>query len=421
MAKGKFSFGFKKSSISKDSETEPRKPRPNISEPVGPIKSSRGPDFTRSESLIVVEGIHDCQFAGKRDTKASTKMGRRISSSLVKGGVLSPNVAAANARLPSESTEGTKHEGRRLSISSLISKPKIPLSVSTNMLQIRRKPVARADGDQRTGNQIHSQPPVALKSFVTRLPRSQTTRDVSNLTFYTKSASGIQINNNTDDVPMQRFSVSQVNVDASSTTSTLESPTDSRTQISQSSMSSIDISMPNTPQGSYFNEIDIAQPSKYWTGRFVSLEDRLYAEGLSTSLRGKLKRPINSSTPLSGSIHLTRTMQLPKRDEDGDVERRQRVFEYLESLCTSAEAKLSLRSWQEMYATRTNQPDLHPNYVASARRGLVSRMLPKNTNKKSQVDRRSRDFLDEIYYGNASNAFGLTNAYGINGRYLTFR
>ncbi|CEJ93984.1 hypothetical protein VHEMI09541 [[Torrubiella] hemipterigena] len=289
------------------------------------------------------------------------------------------------------------------------------------MLQIRRKPVARADGDQRTGHQIHSKPPVALKSFVTRLPRSQTTRDVSNLTFHTKSVSDIQINNNTEDVPLQRFCVSQINVDASSTTSTLESPTDSRTQISQSSMSSIDISMPNTPQGSYFNEIDIAQPSKYWTGRFVSLEDRLYAEGLSTSLRGKPRRPIHSSTTLSGSIHQTGTTQRSKRDEDGDVERRQRVFEYLESLCTSTEAKLSLRSWQEMYATRTNQPELHPNYVASARRGLVSRMLPKNTNKKSQVDRRSRDFLDEIYYGNASNAFGLTNAYGINGRYLTFR
>lgn len=37
-----------------------RTPRPVISEPFGPIKTSRGPDFSRSETFLVVPGIKDC-------------------------------------------------------------------------------------------------------------------------------------------------------------------------------------------------------------------------------------------------------------------------------------------------------------------------------------------------------------------------
>lgn len=423
MAKGKFLFGFKKlSPLPNEVQNDHNKPRPQISQPVGPIKNSRGPDFTRSETLIVVGAIQDCQFTAKRDTKStSLKMARRISSSFVKEGVLLPNTKIANTKLSTEPADEATQGARRLSISSLMAKPKLPISVSTNILQIRRKPVARSDADGKPRSHAPSNPPVALKSFVTRLPRSQSSKDVLNVHPHPTVALKLVVKPHYQDSPIERSCVSQVNLDTSSTISTLGSPTESRTQISQSSMSSIDLSMQSTPQSSCFHEIDSAQPSKYWTGRFMSLEDRLSAEKLPSSLDNRQNIPSHGSFIPGIRVKDGRIRSGSDQERDGDSGRRQRVFEYLDSLCTSTDAKLSLRTWQETYATRTNQPDLHPDYEATARRGLVSRMIPKTTNKKRQADRRSRDFLDEIYYGNASNAFGLTNAYGINGRYLTFR
>lgn len=108
---------------------------------------------------------------------------------------------------------------------------------------------------------------------------------------------------------------------------------------------------------------------------------------------------------------------------DDEIDRYQRVFEYLDSLCVSEEAKCSLKKWQEEYANKNSQPELHPDRATSG--GLVSRFFtngPSTTKaRKAITDRRNRDFLDDIYYGNASNAFGLTSAYGVHSRYLSFR
>lgn len=40
--------------------TRLRTPHPVISEPFGPVHTSRGADFTRSETFLVVNGIEDC-------------------------------------------------------------------------------------------------------------------------------------------------------------------------------------------------------------------------------------------------------------------------------------------------------------------------------------------------------------------------
>ncbi|KAK7402399.1 hypothetical protein QQX98_011841, partial [Neonectria punicea] len=76
-----------------------KRPRPTISGPIGPIKNSRGPDFVRSENLVIVPGIKDCgsdESLLDKEVEAK-KTTRRISASFQKQGPPSSHATIAKS------------------------------------------------------------------------------------------------------------------------------------------------------------------------------------------------------------------------------------------------------------------------------------------------------------------------------------
>lgn len=141
-----------------------------------------------------------------------------------------------------------------------------------------------------------------------------------------------------------------------------------------------------------------AQPSAYWTGRFVGLRDKLQSESLvprnMQSLlhahtehaaavnhqereRRKIQRNKNNDnhhyprfntrlppSATSGAI-LQRETSGGRRLTDAallldDDERCRKVFVHLEAFCATDEARKSLRLWQQDYARKTGRKKLLP-------------------------------------------------------------
>ncbi|ETS78392.1 hypothetical protein PFICI_10454 [Pestalotiopsis fici W106-1] len=133
--------------------------------------------------------------------------------------------------------------------------------------------------------------------------------------------------------------------------------------------------------------IHTAQSSAYWTGRFMALQDRfrnenLLPENMTTLINAHAERsmipenrqqtsarlPASYSNPnlarytgrsklQRSSLNSQRRQQRAKgsldatRLEDED-DRARRVFLHLEALCTTSEARKSLRAWQRIFARR---------------------------------------------------------------------
>ncbi|CAM1502420.1 Fc.00g044040.m01.CDS01 [Cosmosporella sp. VM-42] len=119
-----------------------RRRHPTISGPIGPIKNSRGPDFTRSDTFIIVPGIKDCgsgESLPDNQTSAAKKATRRISASFSTQGPLasSPTVAKSdfNATTTYRAPMATKKskQFRKISASSLASSPKSLLTSSSTV------------------------------------------------------------------------------------------------------------------------------------------------------------------------------------------------------------------------------------------------------------------------------------------------
>lgn len=141
-----------------------------------------------------------------------------------------------------------------------------------------------------------------------------------------------------------------------------------------------------------------AQPSAYWTGRFMALRDRLQTESLSPNhaqsrLRVRKERPatanqqececrhlqtdnkirrhdVRFNTRLPSPITGTATVQqLPNEHGHGlanaalaldDDEKCLGVFVHLEALCVTDEARKSLRLWQQDFARKMGRKKLLP-------------------------------------------------------------
>ncbi|KAH8666450.1 hypothetical protein BX600DRAFT_435852 [Xylariales sp. PMI_506] len=162
-------------------------------------------------------------------------------------------------------------------------------------------------------------------------------------------------------------------------------------------------------------QVHTAQPSAYWTGRFMALQDRLLNELLTpdniTTLvtahaeRGVLANGgVHSSIILPAQAHqgqasvLKRNYRSPNFDvissstvESGYAEmsldatrlqdeenRARQVFLYLEALCTTGEARESLHEWQQVYARRTGKDGLLPRGKRSERKGWMGRLLRRS-------------------------------------------
>ncbi|ORY61630.1 uncharacterized protein BCR38DRAFT_487378 [Pseudomassariella vexata] len=163
-------------------------------------------------------------------------------------------------------------------------------------------------------------------------------------------------------------------------------------------------------------QIHTAQPSAYWTGRFMALQDRFHSEmllpdnlttlvnahahrsivprpklpshGLATSFTNpnlasyakSCKQTSSSSTTASPNT----TGQLNARNSidaemlENEENRCRRVFLHLEALCTTSEAKRSLHAWQQSYARRTGKEEFLPRGGSMDDKGWMGRLLGRN-------------------------------------------
>ncbi|KAI4603927.1 hypothetical protein KJ359_000049 [Pestalotiopsis sp. 9143b] len=161
-------------------------------------------------------------------------------------------------------------------------------------------------------------------------------------------------------------------------------------------------------------KIHTAQPSEYWSGRFMALQDRFRSEMLRPENMAALisahaessqlpeirpqtaaHMPTSSSNPnlirYAGRRKLQRKSLLSDRRQqsaedtvdvarlEDDEYRARRAFLHLESLCTTSEAKKSLRSWQQTYARRVGRAGLLPKGGTMEDSGLMDRLLRRGS------------------------------------------
>ncbi|TDZ30399.1 hypothetical protein C8035_v002496 [Colletotrichum spinosum] len=142
--------------------------------------------------------------------------------------------------------------------------------------------------------------------------------------------------------------------------------------------------------------ITAAQPSAYWSGRFLSLHDRFQAEALQPDSLGSLvsdhasrftQLPQQKAAYLNrGNLPLSATTAAldrygggaaarePPRAVSEDDRRCRRVFHHLDSLCATDEARKSLYAWQTGYARKHRRDALLPD-SAGQDKGLVARLF----------------------------------------------
>ncbi|KAK1997542.1 hypothetical protein LX36DRAFT_720866 [Colletotrichum falcatum] len=163
--------------------------------------------------------------------------------------------------------------------------------------------------------------------------------------------------------------------------------------------------MPTTPDGNPLM-ITTAQPSAYWAGRFVSLQDRFQGECLQEkTLATLITAHATKATLLSqqreaykgrGNLPLSTTTALDRcgtaavreakllSDEDN---RCLRIFLHLDALCGTPEAQKSLHAWQEAYARKNRRDALLPK-ATGVDRGFVARLF-SGSSRQDLVGSRS--------------------------------
>ncbi|KAK2022806.1 hypothetical protein LX32DRAFT_709410 [Colletotrichum zoysiae] len=162
--------------------------------------------------------------------------------------------------------------------------------------------------------------------------------------------------------------------------------------------------------------ITTAQPSAYWSGRFLSLQDRFQGECLQEkTLATLITAHATKATLLAqqreaykdrGNLPLSTTTALDHygtaanrgasllSDEDN---RCLRIFLHLDALCDTPEAQKSLHAWQEAYARKNRREALLPKstgvergfvarlFSGSSRQGMGGSRSDKETTKGKQV------------------------------------
>lgn len=396
-----------------------------ISGPIGPVKNSRGADFCRSDTLIVVSAINDCvteadttkenqnvshESLAKKTEESQVCDDRFHQSSTT---TLSTTTNSAVERPESRDNHEPPKLLKKTLFNSFIPKPHLA-SMSSLTLKYTIKDAKQYENfaADKLCRDEGSAPKLGPK-----VPKSRTMTALQEL----------------------KNSVSRPS-NLSSTVSTFfaskpDTPPADNDVINMASLNRRDFIVEESRAPTNWSpravapellpgQVDTAQPSAYWTGRFVALHDRFSTEHMSHVMPNVSTPP---STP-SSSGYLRRASQA-SRDSDvnsysdppnhlqNDIDLCRRVFSHLTSMCVTGEARQSLRRWQEDYARRRNRPQLLPEGCAVQNKGIVSRLFGS---RARQPDRMGQAFLEEAYYSNASNAFGFTT-HGTEARYLNFR
>ncbi|KAK1621485.1 hypothetical protein BDP81DRAFT_279198, partial [Colletotrichum phormii] len=222
---------------------------------------------------------------------------------------------------------------------------------------------------------IRLKAPAEAALFSKRLPKSRTLTVLSNLTASLSRTSLVSFTGSDRKASLQTVASRKT---SSSSTLTTTIPTRTPT--------------PVTPE---LNPLIIttAQPSAYWSGRFMSLQDRFQGESLQeqtlsifvtahaskasilaqqrATYQGRGNLPLSTTTALDR--YGTAAIQEAKRLSDED-NRSLRIFLHLQALCGTPEAQKSLHAWREAYARRMGRSVLLPEGTNSDR-GFVARLF----------------------------------------------
>ncbi|GKT71220.1 hypothetical protein ColTof4_03643 [Colletotrichum tofieldiae] len=224
-----------------------------------------------------------------------------------------------------------------------------------------------------------------------RLPKSRTLTVLSNLTA-SLSKSSLTSFTGSERKPSQQPVLSRKT--SSSSTFASDAPTRTAT--------------PTTPDVNPLI-VTTAQPSAYWTGRFLSLQDRFQGESLQDKTlstfvaahaskatvlaqqrevyRGRGNLPLSTTTALDryGTAAIREAERLS--DEDS---RCLRIFLHLDALCGTPEAQKSLHSWQEAYARRMRRDALLPRGT-SMDKGFVARLFSGSSRRSLGASRSGKE------------------------------
>ncbi|TKW49784.1 hypothetical protein CTA1_6138 [Colletotrichum tanaceti] len=156
--------------------------------------------------------------------------------------------------------------------------------------------------------------------------------------------------------------------------------------------------------------ITTAQPSAYWSGRFLSLQDRFQGESLQEkTLSIFVTAHASKSTILAqqrevyqrrGNLPLSTTTALDRYGTNAAVQEAERlsdednrclrIFLHLDALCGTPEAQKSLHTWQEAYARRAGRDVLLPQ-GASVEKGFVARLFSGSSRRSLGSSRSGKE------------------------------
>ncbi|KAF5981355.1 hypothetical protein FCOIX_4250 [Fusarium coicis] len=417
-----------------------KKKRPVISDPIGPVKNSRGPDFIRSETLVIVPTIKDCSGSDEslsdKENVEAKKATRRLSASFSAQGSLASPPTVARSGLTATSSCNLNAASCSTSTKARIPATKFHLPTTKKTLSSPKPGLTPSSSHQyfssaalikplpttssfhdlsfKSAVQDENVPPSNHKKSVllehapqdsfqknkSRLPKSRTLAVLSDLkTSISRSSLSSKFSSSRDsDDPSSRKT-------SASSTSSLFAPTTSRLGLSRASL----VSRSSSSSGTTATEVQpdpshitTSQPSAYWSGRFVSLHDRFLAEeysngeasawgsspghpfqycAMTTDRVAVNSRPthLSHSTTTSALTSLTGTK--PRTPPCSKDARCLRIFQHLESLCTTGEARRSLVAWQQSYARRVGKPQLLPQGGRMEDKSLMGKIFGTNPDK----------------------------------------
>ncbi|TID06308.1 hypothetical protein CH35J_000916 [Colletotrichum higginsianum] len=241
-------------------------------------------------------------------------------------------------------------------------------------------------------SQHHPQPSGRRDADKKRLPKSRTLTVLSNLT-----------------ASLSRSSLASF---AGSERKTSQHTVSSRKTSSSSTFASNAPTRTATPTSPEVNPLIIttAQPSAYWSGRFLSLQDRFQGESLQEkTLSIFVAAHASKSTILAqqrevyqrrGNLPLSTTTALDRYGTNAAVQEAERlsdednrclrIFLHLDALCGTPEAQKSLHAWQEAYARRAGRDVLLPQ-GASVEKGFVARLFSGSSRRSLGSSRSGKE------------------------------
>ncbi|KAK3181618.1 hypothetical protein K4F52_006996 [Lecanicillium sp. MT-2017a] len=274
-----------------------------ISGPIGPVKNSRGADFARSDTLIVVGGINDCvtkTTAEKPQVIAqdsSKKANARLPTSLsLQYFPTKPSTKDA-ARSDIQPSPGSRVAPKRLKktlFNSFLPKPlfvsRSPLTLKYNAKEAKQNENLAADKPNREAS--------CETKLSSKVPRSRTMHALQELKNSVSRPSNLSSTFST-------FLIEKPDTPPKENDGIDMAVPNRREYIMQKTRTLPDWSprqpIPQLQPG----QVDTAQPSAYWTGRFVALHDRFSTEHMNYVMPNVSTPP---STPCS-SGYLRRASQ----------------------------------------------------------------------------------------------------------------